>query len=69
MGGWGLEGLGMSAAAAAGSGGMPGGLSAKQQKLFELRMRMVRVPLPTCALVVSGGAMLTAVRGRTRGGR
>lgn len=30
----------MSAAAAAGSGGMPGGLSAKQQKLFELRMRM-----------------------------
>ena len=53
MGGWGLEGLGMSAAAAAGSGGMPGGLSAKQQKLFELRMRMVRVPLPRCALVVS----------------
>ena len=27
--------------AAVGGGGMPGGLSAKQQKLFELRMRMV----------------------------
>lgn len=32
--------------ASSGGGGMPGGLSAKQQKLFELRMRMVRGPAP-----------------------
>jgi len=31
-----------------GGGGMPGGLSAKQQKLFELRMRMVRAPSLLC---------------------
>jgi hypothetical protein len=30
-----------SAGGSSGGGGMPGGLSAKQQKLFELRMRMV----------------------------
>lgn len=32
--------------AAVGGGGMPGGLSAKQQKLFELRMRVVRAWCP-----------------------
>ena len=37
--------------AAVGGGGMPGGLSAKQQKLFELRMRMVRA---RCLLAARG---------------
>ena len=33
--------VGAAGGSSSGGGGMPGGLSAKQQKLFELRMRMV----------------------------
>ena len=35
---------GVASSSGGGGGGMPGGLSAKQQKLFELRMRMVCTP-------------------------
>jgi hypothetical protein len=35
---------GVASSSGGGGGGMPGGLSAKQQKLFELRMRMVCAP-------------------------
>jgi hypothetical protein len=50
------QGIEMSAAmmegasSSKGGGGAPGGLSAKQQKLFELRMRMVLCPLPQAAV-------------------
>lgn len=39
------------ASSSKGGGGAPGGLSAKQQRLFELRMRMVLRPLAQAAAV------------------